>query len=429
MSDERPDPFARGISRLWLPYTQMKTAAPPLRVAATRGTRILLDDGRSLLDGIASWWTAVHGYNHPAIVEAVQRQAARLPHVMLGGLVHEPAVTLAQRLSDLVPGGPWRVFFSDSGSVAVEVALKIAAQHWINRGETTRRLFVGFRGGYHGDTLGTMAVGDTDEGMHRLFKGLVPEHLVVDLPRTAEERAAFNHLLFERAGEIAGVIVEPLVQGAGGMKFHDPETLSAIAHACRRHGVLLIADEIFTGFGRLGTMFACEQANVTPDIVCVGKALTGGALPLAATLASEEVYAPFHSDSPDAALMHGPTYMGNALACAAANASLDLFAGEPRLAQVRAMEGWLKAGLEPARGLPGVVDVRARGAIGVVQLDTREGLDRIACACLESGLWVRPFLDIVYLTPAYTMPEAEVAELCAGVVRAIGTCATAHKRA
>jgi adenosylmethionine-8-amino-7-oxononanoate aminotransferase len=408
-----------GLDRLWRPYTQMKTAAPPLKVAATRDTRILLEDGRALLDGIASWWTAVHGYNHPAIVEAVQRQAARMPHVMLGGLVHEPALRLAQRLSDLVPGGPWRVFLSDSGSVAVEVALKIAVQHWINRGEAGRRLIVGFRGGYHGDTLATMAVGDTDEGMHHLFKGLLPEHLIVSLPRTTEERADFDRLLATRRDEIAGVIVEPLVQGAGGMRFHDPETLAAIAAACRRHGVLLIADEIFTGFGRLGTMFACQQAHVMPDIVCVGKALTGGALSLAATLASEEVYAPFHSDLPDAALMHGPTYMGNALACAAANASLDLFASEPRLDQARAMEGWLKAGLEPAHGLPGIVDVRAWGAIGVVQMDRRDGLDAIARACLDAGLWVRPFLDVVYLTPAYVMPESEVAELCDGIVRAV----------
>jgi adenosylmethionine-8-amino-7-oxononanoate aminotransferase len=418
-ADERSSRDDDGLDRLWLPYTQMKTAAPPLRVAATRGTRILLEDGRALLDGIASWWTAVHGYNHPHIVEAIRKQAATMPHVMLGGLVHEPALTLARRLSDLVPGGPWRAFFSDSGSVAVEVALKIAVQHWINRGERGRRLIVGFQGGYHGDTLATMAVGDTDEGMHRLFKGLLPEHVIAPVPNTAEARADFDRLLASRRGEIAAVIVEPLVQGAGGMKFHAPETLAAIAGACRRHDVLLIADEIFTGFGRLGTMFACAQADVTPDIVCVGKALTGGAVPLAATLASESVYAPFHSDSPDAALMHGPTYMGNALACAAANASLDLFAAEPRLDQVRAMEGWLRAGLEPARKLPGVRDVRAWGAIGVVQLERRDGLDAVAHACLDAGLWVRPFLDIAYLTPAYTMLESEVAELCAGVVRAV----------
>lgn len=416
---KRPDWYGAGLDRLWRPYTQMKTAAPPLAVAATRGTRIRLEDGRTLLDGIASWWTAVHGYNHPHIVEAVQRQAAVMPHVMMGGLVHGQAATLAKRLSDLVPGGPWKVFFSDSGSVAVEVALKIAVQHWINRGEHGRRLFVGFEGGYHGDTAAAMAVGDTDEGMHRLFKGYLPEHIVMSLPRTLEQQDAFNRLLFERSGEIAAVIIEPLVQGAGGMRFHEPETLSAIAQACRRHDVLLIADEIFTGFGRLGTIFACEQAGVVPDIVCLGKALTGGALPLAATLASEAVYAPFHSDEPEAALMHGPTYMGNPLACAAANASLDLFEREPRLAQVRAMERWFKQGLEPARGLPGVVDVRARGAVGVVQLASRDGLDAIAARCLDLGLWVRPFLDIVYLTPAYTMPESEVAELCVGVVEAV----------
>jgi adenosylmethionine-8-amino-7-oxononanoate aminotransferase len=266
-----------------------------------------------------------------------------------------------------------------------------------------------------------MAVGDTDEGMHRLFRGQLPEHIIAELPRTADQRRDFDRLLATRRAEIAAVIVEPLVQGAGGMRFHDAETLAAIAASCRRHGVLLIADEIFTGLGRLGAMFACEQAQVVPDIVCLGKALTGGALPLAATLASEAVYAPFHSDSPDAALMHGPTFMGNPLACAAANASLDLFANEPRLDQVRTMEGWLRNGLEPARNISGVVDVRVRGAIGVVQLDSRDGVDVIARRCLDRGLWVRPFLDIVYLAPAYTMPETDVAALCDGIVHSVRT--------
>ena len=414
-----PDWYRSGLDRLWRPYTQMKTDASPLAVASTHGTRIQLADGRTLLDGVASWWTAVHGYNHHHIVEAIQHQAATMPHVMLGGLVHGPAVTLAKRLSDVVPGGPWKVFFSDSGSVAVEVALKIAVQYWINGGQPGRKLFVGFNGGYHGDTMAAMAVGDTNEGMHRLFRGYLPEHLVVPLPRDEQSRAAFDDLLNESAHEIAAVIVEPLVQGAGGMKFFSPETLREIAAACRRHGVLLIADEIFTGFGRLGSMFACEQAGVVPDLVCIGKALTGGALSLAATLASDKIYAPFHSDNPNAALMHGPTYMGNAMACAAANASLDLFESEPRLAQVKAIEGWLKAGLEPARNIAGVKDVRAWGAIGAVQLQSGEGLDVIAGACLEAGLWVRPFLDIVYLTPAYVMPENEVADLTTGIVRAV----------
>jgi adenosylmethionine-8-amino-7-oxononanoate aminotransferase len=342
-----------------------------------------------------------------------------MPHVMLGGLVHEPALILAKRLSDLVPGGPWKVFFSDSGSVAVEVALKIAVQYWINCGQPSRKLFVGFEGGYHGDTMAAMAVGDTDEGMHHLFRGYLPGHLVVPLPHDEQSRAAFDDLLAESKHEIAAVIVEPLVQGAGGMKFFLPETLREIAEACRRHGVLLIADEIFTGFGRLGSMFACEQAGVVPDIVCIGKALTGGVLSLAATLAPDNIYAPFHSDNPNAALMHGPTYMGNALACAAANASLDLFEREPRLDQVKAIEGRLKAGLEPARKIAGVKDVRVWGAIGAVQMQSGEGLDAIAAACLEAGLWVRPFLDIVYLTPAYVMPDNEVAELAAGIVMAV----------
>src|SRR6266545_2456231 len=329
------DWYAAGLPHVWLPYTQMKSASP-LPVARTEGCRIILADGRQLIDGIASWWTACHGYNHPHIREAVIRQAGIMPHVMFGGLAHEQALTLARRLAALLPGELDRVFFSDSGSVAVEIALKMAVQAWQNRGDGGRTRFVAFRGAYHGDTTGAMAVGAPD-GMHAQFKALLPEHFVVDLPVDEQSTAALEAVLETSAKKIAGVIVEPLVQGAGGMRFHDAAVLRRLRVLADRYELLLIFDEIFTGFGRTGTMFACEAAGIVPDIVTLSKALTGGTLPLAATVASRRVFDAFWSDDPAHALMHGPTYMANALACAAANASLDLFAREPRLEQVRAI--------------------------------------------------------------------------------------------
>ena len=331
MDEKRSDWFARGMPHIWLPYTQMKTTPAPLAAARTEGSRIILADGRVLIDGIASWWTACHGYNHPHIAAAVAQQLQIMPHVMLGGLVHEPALTLAARLAALLPGDLSRVFFSESGSVAVEVAMKMATQYWLNQNIRGRTKFVAFKGGYHGDTLATMAVCDPEEGMHALFAGALPEHFINDLPRYEASMAALEALLERHAGEIAGILVEPLVQGAGGMIFHDPQVLRRLRAAADRFGTLLIFDEIFTGFGRTGTMFACEAGDVVPDIITLGKGLTGGTLPLAATVASAKIFDAFWSDDAAKALMHGPTYMGNALACAAANASLDLFETEPRL--------------------------------------------------------------------------------------------------
>src|SRR6185437_16846839 len=364
-----PDWYARGLAHIWRPYAQMKTASPPLPVKRTQGSRIELADGRELIDGVASWWTACHGYNHPHIRQAVERQLAEMPHVMFGGLVHEPALRLAQRLTALLPGDLTRVFFSDSGSVAVEVAMKMAVQSWINRGQHGRTQFVAFKGGYHGDTTGAMAVSDPEEGMHMLFAGLLPEHLIVNLPTDDAKTAALDALLAQRAREIAGIIVEPLVQGAGGMIFHDPSVLRRLRGLADKYDVLLIFDEIFTGLGRTGALFACEGAGVAPDILTLSKALTGGTLPLAATVASGKVFDAFWSDDPGKALMHGPTFMANALACAAANASLDLFEKEPRLQQVAAIAEQLEDGLAPCQGLAHVKDVRVMGAIGVVELD------------------------------------------------------------
>ncbi len=411
-----PDWVAQGQPHIWLPYAQMKTATPPLPVVRSHGCRLELADGRSLIDGVASWWTACHGYNHPHIAQAVRAQLDAMPHVMFGGLTHEPALKLARRLAAMLGPGLDRVFYTDSGSVAVEVAMKMALQFWLNQGERGRSRFLAFRGGYHGDTFGTMAVCDPDEGMHSLYRGMLAEHDIVDLPRSEEQLAALEAHLEVHAPRLAGILVEPLVQGAGGMLLHEPEVLRRLRRLADRHGLLLIFDEIFTGFGRTGTLFAFEQAGIRPDIVTLSKALTGGTLPLAATVASSRVFEAFWSDDPSHALMHGPTFMGNALACAAANASLDLFESEPRLAQAQAIGAALAAGLEPCRELPWVRDVRVLGAIGVVELDGIADREALKRRLVEAGVWVRPFGNVVYLTPALTISEDELASLMRAVV-------------
>ena len=345
--------FEEGAAHLWRPYCQMMTASPPLPVVATDGARILLADGRVLVDGIASWWTACHGYNHSHIAEAVRAQLTRMPHVMFGGLVHEPAARLAARLADLLPGDLDRVFFSDSGSVAVEVAMKMAIQFFLNRGVRGRTKILAFRGGYHGDTLATMAVCDPMEGMHARFRGVLPEQIIADLPHDEAGAAALDLVLERHADRIAAILVEPLVQGAGGMLFHDRDVLVRLREAATRAGCMLIFDEIFTGFGRTGDLFACGAADIVPDIVTLSKALTGGTMALAATIASRRVFEGFWSNDPSHALMHGPTFMANPLACAAANASLDLFAAEPRLAQAKRIEARLESGFVVPRGTSG----------------------------------------------------------------------------
>lgn len=407
-----------GWRHVWLPYAQMQTAPLPLPAVRTEGSRIFLEDGRVLVDGIASWWTACHGYNHPHIQQAVRAQLERLPHVMFGGLAHEPAYRLATRLGKLLPDPLTRVFFTDSGSVAVEVAIKIAVQARLNRGERGRTKILGFSGGYHGDTLGTMAICDPEEGIHSLFAGLLPEHPVVPLPRDAASIATFDAYLEQHAGTLAAIIVEPLVQGAGGMVLHPPDVLRRLRAAADHYGLTLIFDEIFTGFGRTGTMFAFQQADVVPDIITLSKALTGGTLPLAATIASNELFAAFLSDSPVTALMHGPTFMANALGCAAANASLDLFETEPRLDQAAEISAQLVAGLEPCRDLPGVKDVRVLGAIGVVELHAITDPAALRMALVAEGVWIRPFRNILYLTPALTIGTEELATLC-GAIRKV----------
>jgi len=407
--------YDQGLPHIWLPYTQMQTTLPPQAAASTRGCTITLQDGRTLIDGIASWWTACHGYNHPAIAQAVRTQIETMPHVMFGGLVHQPALELARSLADLLPGDLERVFFTESGSVAVEVAIKMATQYWLNKGETGRTRLLAFRDGYHGDTLATMAVCDPEEGMHALFAGVLPQHHIVDLPRDADSTAALDAYLGAHRTEIAAILVEPLVQGAGGMVFHDTATLARLRTLADKHDMLLILDEIFTGFGRTGTMFACEQAGIVPDIITLSKALTGGTMALSATVARRHVFEAFLSDNPMHALMHGPTYMANPLACAAANASLALFRTEDRLAQVAAINTQMTRELEACRTLPGVVDVRTLGAIGVVELERIGDMNRLKAALVDQGVWVRPFRTIVYLTPAFTISSAELTHLTTSI--------------
>jgi adenosylmethionine-8-amino-7-oxononanoate aminotransferase len=395
----QPAWYRHGLAHIWLPYAQMKTLRPPLAVARTEGCRIVLADGRELVDGIASWWTACHGYNHPHIRAALERQLAVMPHVMLGGLVHEQAMTLARRLAALLPGDLDRVFFCESGSVAIEIALKMAVQYWRNRGIRNRKKI----------------------GFHDMFRGYLPEHFIFDLPGDAASAAALEAGLEQHAEELAAIIVEPLAQGAGGMRFHAADTLRCLRALADRYQLLLIFDEIFTGFGRTGSLFACEAAQVVPDIIALSKALTGGTLPLAATVARRKVFEAFWSDDPKKALMHGPTYMGNALACAAANASLDLFASEPRLQQVRAISEQMTRELTPVRDRPGVKDVRVCGAIGVVELERIEDLGHLRARFVAEGVFIRPFGNVVYLTPPFTIRPDELAALTGAIRRVLGS--------
>jgi len=410
--------MAEGAPHVWRPYCQMKTAPAPLPVARTEGARIILEDGRELVDGIASWWTACHGYNHPHIRAAVQAQLERAPHVMFGGLAHEPAYRLAARLAKLLPGDLDHVFFAESGSVSVEIAMKMALQFWINRGVTGRTRFLSFLGGYHGDTLATMTICDPEEGMHSLFSGVLPAQHVVALPTDDAAEAGLRAYLEENGPEIAAMLVEPRVQGAGGMLFHDDQVLRRLRALADEFEILLVFDEIFTGFGRTGDLFACEGAGVIPDIVTLSKALTGGTLPLSCAVASRRIFEAFWSDRADAALMHGPTYMANPLACAAANASLDLFEDGSWRGRVAAISDGLRAGLDPCRGLPGVADVRVLGAVGVVEMQAPVPAGELSRRFAELGVWIRPMGKVIYLTPPFVV-SAEELERLTGAIRTL----------
>ena len=414
----RPWP-ERALDHVWYPYAQMRDMALPVPVAGVEGCRIELADGRKLVDGTSSWWSACHGYRHPHIMAAVHEQLDVLPHVMLGGMTHEPVIRLAERLAGKTPGDLAHTMFTDSGSVAVEVALKMARQFWDNRGETGRDTFIAFENGYHGDTAGCMGVSDTYRDLRPRFPGLAHEHVAVPLPAESGP-SELERVLTERGDRVAGVIIEPLIQGAGGMLVHAPEVLARVAELAQGAGTLLIADEIATGFGRTGSLFACEQAGVAPDILCLSKALTGGTMAMAATTATRTVFEGFQGADEDTALMHGPTFTGNPLAAAAANASLDLFEREPRMRQAAAIEEQLTRELAPLRELPGVMDVRIKGAMGAVQVADAASRDWMRKRFVDHGVWIRPLGDVVYTTPPLVIDPEDLSRLTHAMGRVIG---------
>jgi len=414
-------------NHIWHPYAPLPAKLAALPVRRADGVHLELYDGRRLVDGMASWWCVIHGYRHPRIVAALEEQLQELPHVMFGGLTHRPAVELGRRLIELTPKGLDRVFFSDSGSVSVEVALKIALQYHLGRGERRRRILT-IRGGYHGDTFGAMSVCDPVGGMHHLFRGFLPRQLFLPRPPGPLEAAVEPRWLeaarrtFDRRGrEVAAVIIEPVVQGAGGMHFYSPAYLRELAALARSHGALLIFDEIATGFGRTGTLFALQRAGVVPDVLCVGKALTGGCLTLAATITSEAVARAVCAGE-GGALMHGPTYMANPLACAAGLASLQLLAEGRWRGQVAAIEAGLREGLAPARRLPWVREVRVLGAIGVIEGRGEVDVAKATAAAVEKGVWLRPFRNLIYAMPPYVIEAPQLKQLAEGMVAAAAAC-------
>jgi adenosylmethionine-8-amino-7-oxononanoate aminotransferase len=416
----------RDRALVWHPYSAIDAPLPVFPVARANGVRLTLQDGRELIDGMASWWCVIHGYNHPALNAAVHDQVDAMAHVMFGGLTHRPAVELAERLVALTPGGLDHVFFADAGSVAVEVAMKMAIQYWQSRGQSAKCRFVSLRGGYHGDTLHAMSVCDPVTGMHTLFRDVLPEQLFVpapggepDGPAMDGDVEALDRLLSVHAGSVAALILEPVVQGAGGMRFYAADYLRHARALCDRHGVLLIADEIATGFGRTGRLFACEHAGISPDILCLGKALTGGYMTLAATLCSAEV-ARSISDGDPGVFMHGPTFMANPLACAVALASLRLLLESPWKDRVAAIGQGLRRGLAPCRDMAHVDDVRVFGAIGVVELRESVDMPRVQPRFVDEGVWVRPFGRLVYLMPPFVIGDDDLASLTRAVVRVVG---------
>ncbi|WP_018294950.1 adenosylmethionine--8-amino-7-oxononanoate transaminase [Mariprofundus ferrooxydans] len=413
----QPDWQAFEQAHVWHPYASMLDPAPVYAVKSAEGVRLTFEDGRRVIDGMASWWCAIHGYNVPELNAAIGQQLGSMAHVMFGGLTHAPAALLAERLLGIAPPGMQHVFFADSGSVSVEVAIKMALQYWQAQGRSGKSRLLTIRHGYHGDTFGAMAVCDPVSGMHHLFADQLPQHFFADAPSAASDEAwdeqqiaSFRSLIEAHHNEIAAVILEPIVQGAGGMRFYAPEFLRQVRRLCDACNVLLIVDEIATGFGRTGTMFACEQAQVTPDIMCVGKALTGGYMTLAAVLCTAAVCEGIHADG-SGVLMHGPTFMANPLACAVALASLDLLLATPWQQRVAKIEQQLQLELAPCRESTRVADVRVKGAIGVIEMREPMDMGRVQEALIARGVWLRPFGRLLYTMPPFVISEADLRQL------------------
>ncbi len=405
-----------GSKHIWLPYTQMQNHLPQLEIKTAKGSKIFLKDGGVLIDGISSWWSTAHGYNHPHLVKEITKQAKILPHIMLAGFAAEPTYRLAHRLCKFSEMD--HVFFSDSGSTAVEVAMKICWQFHINSGAHGKTKFISFKNSYHGDTTGAMSLADLNSGMHQKFQKILLENFSLDLPRNKNDLKKFEEFIKKNKNILAGIFMEPLVQCAGGMVFHDAEILRGIFNVAKKYEILFVADECAVGFYRLGKKFACSQAEITPDILVLGKALTGGTMTLAATLVSKKIFKKFLSDSLDTALMHGPTFMGNPLACAAANASLDLFEKINYEKKVFGIEKFLKKELEKCRNFKNVKDVRILGALGVVEIegDFKKMLD-LRKKFIASGIFLRPFANCIYIMPALNISKSDLKKITDAVLQ------------
>lgn len=420
---ENNDNLSFDAKHIWHPYSSISKPSPVHEVTSANGVRLTLADGQEIIDGMSSWWSAIHGYNHPQLNQAAKQQIDQMSHVMFGGLTHQPAVDLARKLIDITAEPLQTVFFSDSGSIAVEVAIKMAIQYWFAQGQTQKQQLLTFRSGYHGDTFGAMAVCDPDNGMHTMFEQVLAKHLFTSAPTCQDDEdwqdsdiAEFRQLISDNHHQLAAVIIEPLVQGAGGMRFYCPEYLRQIRALCDQYDVLLILDEIATGFGRTGSLFAYEQADICPDILCVGKALTGGYMTLAATLCTGKVVQGIEGDG-SGVLMHGPTFMANPLACRVASESIDILLESNWQQQVKAIEQQLTIELLPYQAVDSVKNVRIKGAIGVVELHQPldDKMDWLPTFIVKQGVWIRPFRNLIYIMPPYIINQADLTKLTSAI--------------